>query len=162
MTRCSEPWRLDDPQQILTEILDRAGRKPGLTHIAYVSGDPQRLRGVRTLATPTPYRGSDECAADEALSALSDQVREVAIDLVPERTYDSDRWSAMEGCLVTVVCREGRVVSTADESQFITAWRYSNHFTVAFAGDVFAVTPHGWTGALREACGLLPSLATTA
>ncbi|MCK0112546.1 hypothetical protein MWU75_10385 [Ornithinimicrobium sp. F0845] len=92
---------------------------------------------------------------------LESQMQAIATDLAPLRTFDGERWSEMDGGLVTVVCREGRVVSTADEHQFFPAWRYSNHMTAAFDGDIFAVTPHGWTGTLSEACGLVPALQPT-
>ncbi|AXH96046.1 hypothetical protein [Ornithinimicrobium avium] len=109
-----------------------------------------------------PYRGSGETAAGHGMADLSDQLREIACDLAPERTFEGGRWCAMDGCRVTVVRRDGRDVSTADEHRFFPAWRCSGHLTVALHGDVFAVTPHGWTGTIEEWYGLLPSLAPSA
>ena len=42
-----------------------------------------------------------------------------------------------EFVLVTIACREGRVVLTDHEHTWLRAWRYANHFRAAFDGDVF-------------------------
>lgn len=153
-----ERWLLGDPATTLSEILRMGKAELGRTIIAYVGEDPEEVLGIRSLPTPEPYRGDDRIEDYEAMHVLSTQVGEIAEQLVPPRAYDGERWSAMHGTLVTVVCRDGYVVSTDEEMQFYPAWLYSNHLTIALAGDVFAVTPHGWTSTLTEACGLLPTL----
>lgn len=159
MTRTRrESWLLSDPATTLSEILDREEAAQGRTLVAYVGEDPEKVIAVRSLPTPAPYLGDDESAADEALEELRAQLLAIAEEIAPGRIFADGRWGAMHGTLVTVVCRDGYVVSTADEMQFYPAWRYTNHFTIAFAGDVFAVTPHGWTSTLTEACGLHPAL----
>jgi hypothetical protein len=45
--------------------------------------------------------------------------------------------------LITVVCRQGRVIDTITEHRWLHAWRYSNHLTRAVDGDVYVVTPYG-------------------
>jgi hypothetical protein len=64
----------------------------------------------------------------------------------------------MSHVLITVVCRPGFVVPSAQEFDWLRAWRYSNHFRGAYDGDVFIVTPHGWTGTLDERAGFEPCL----
>ncbi len=44
------------------------------------------------------------------------------------------------------------------ESQYFFGWRYSNHLTAAFDGDVFVVTPTGWANLLGDWGGTSPAL----
>lgn len=184
-TRRDAPWLLQDAPRLLTAILDAGGMEPGRTHVAYVGGQPQELRGVFTLKTPSPYgqdplksAGEDDAWVDDevadefshhadadtrAMLALADRLCGIAEELAPPRTFEPGRgWSQIRGGLFTVVCRTGRVVSTAEETQFHSGWRYSNHGAAAIAGDVLVVTPHGWTSTLTEACGMEPALPRSA
>ena len=85
----------------------------------------------------------------------SSRLRDVALELVPESTGAGARpgRSPVTHLLVTVVCREGRVIDTIAEHRWFGAWRYSNHLTSAVDGDVYVVTPHGWTGVMDHARG---------
>jgi hypothetical protein len=69
----------------------------------------------------------------------SDLAREMAERLVPERGAIVKDRSGMSHVLITVVCRPGFVVPTAQEFDWLSAWRYSNHFrggTAARIGDI--------------------------
>ncbi|MER7072513.1 hypothetical protein [Terrabacter sp. NPDC000476] len=87
---------------------------------------------------------------------ISEKLREVGESLAPERKRTAQGWSPMTHTLVTVVCREGRVVPTRVEFRWLDAWRFSNHLTCAYNGDVYIVTPHGWTGVLDSRAGWEP------
>lgn len=155
----TEPWLLDDAPRALATILELGGTTPGQTHVAYVSPDAEKVCGVVTFATPSPHGPEAVFDNDDARWALSARLHDIAQELVPRRTFEpGEGWSRMRGALFTVVCREGRVVSTAEEMQFHLSWRYSNHGTEAIDGDVLVVTPHGWTSTLTEQCGREPAL----
>ncbi len=46
--------------------------------------------------------------------------------------------------VVTVLVRPGLTILGRNESQWLRAWRYSNHLRGAFDGDIVLVTEHGW------------------
>lgn len=77
------------------------------------------------------------------------------MELAPPNSFL--RPGAPTGILITVVCRTGRAVITANELQWASAWRFSNHVTDAHQGSVFAMTPHGWISD-RHRAGLTPVL----
>ncbi len=161
----SRDFTLIDPPGTLAAILRDGDARPGRTLVAYVHGDDQEVRGVRTLDTPTPIPRHDRRsrdAADEARFVLCEQLRQVAQELLPPRTWDGVSASPLTGEFYTVVCREGRVVPTLVESQFLDAWHYSNHGTSAFSADTYVVTPHGWTGVFDTRAGLEPRLSPPA
>lgn len=154
-------FTLIDPPSTLAAILRAGDARPGRTLVAYVHGDGQELRGVRTLDTPTPIPRHDRSsrrASGDVHSVLGEQLRHVAQELVPPLTWDGVSGSPLTGELYTVVCREGRVVDTLVESQFLYAWHYSNHGTSAFSADTYVVTPHGWTGTFDPRAGMEPRL----
>lgn len=157
-TRSRNPWNREDAGVTLSAIVRRGRARAGCTLIACVDNESQDVREVRRIATPVPYRGDDDEEENRATSALRDELFDIAQEIGPQRTFDGARWSPMLGTLVTVVCREGRAVSTDVEWQYLPAWRYSNHFTAAFEGDIFVVTPHGWASTLSEASGHTPAL----
>lgn len=59
---------------------------------------------------------------------------------------------------VTVVCRRGRVIPSAQDYFWLTAWRYNNHCSNAFDGDIYLLTEHGWTGCVDRRAGFAPHL----
>ncbi|USQ79420.1 hypothetical protein NF556_17720 [Ornithinimicrobium faecis] len=160
-THNRNPWELQDTERTLSEIVRRGRARAGVTLIACIDNESQEVREVRKVMTPTPYRGDDDEDEYWAMDSLRGEVLAIAQEIAPERTRDGGHWSPMVGTFVTVVCREGRAVSTDVEWQFLPAWRYSNHFTAAFQGDIFVVTPHGWTSTLSEASGHEPALRST-
>lgn len=154
-------FTLATPPVTLAAILEAGDARLGRTIVAHVDEETQALLGVRTLDTPTPMTRHDRTsrdAADRTQMELSDQLREIAEDMVPARTWVGGGINPIPGELYTVVCREGRVIDTLVEWQFMEAWHFSNHGTAAFSADTYVVTPHGWTGALDRRAGLEPRL----
>lgn len=158
-TLSTRHFALTDPTATLAAILDAGDARPGRTIIAHIDKATQTVLGVRTLDTPTPSPRHDAAsrrAADEARMALTDTLREMALELATPPNWEDE--TPFPGEFYTVMCREGRVVDTLTEWQFLEAWRFSDHHTNAFACDVYVVTPHGWTGVMDERAGLEPRL----
>lgn len=59
---------------------------------------------------------------------------------------------------LTVVVRRGLTVFGIYESNWMLAWRYSNHFQDAFTSDVTLVTEHGWHDFMSDEAGDEPRL----
>ncbi|MBK9474689.1 MAG: hypothetical protein IPL94_00210 [Tetrasphaera sp.] len=151
------PWELVDPAQPISHVLKHTRARVGDVVIARIDCESQLVTGTRRL------RGF----ADAGLSAghdvglqldLSTQCREIANSLSGERAFVDGGWEVPSGVFITLVCREGRVVPTARELGWLLAWRYANHLTATFNGDVYAVTPHGWIGSGDKRCGLTPTV----
>lgn len=159
-TSRKDSFTLADPVASLTAILEAGDVRLGRTIIAHLDLETQELLGVRALDTPMLAPGHDNASRQdewESLSDLSDRLRDIAQDLVPMRECRCPPY--LTGALYTVVCRDGRVVHTLTETQFLEAWRFSNHLTPAIAADVYVVTPHGWTGFMDSRAGVEPRLA---
>ena len=60
--------------------------------------------------------------------------------------------------VVTVLVRPGLTVLGRHESQWLMAWRYSNHLKGAFHGDIVLVTEHGWAHWPSDCGGLEPRM----
>jgi hypothetical protein len=60
---------------------------------------------------------------------------------------------------VTFVVRPGLCVFGPNEGRWMSAWRYSNHLTNCFSGDVVLVTEHGWAALMADAGGHSPAMA---
>ena len=163
MTRDERPWELLDPAATITEILEQSGAALDQTVVAHVDIATQRVTGTRTVTTPRPvrYEGSDE--GEHARHRLSEQVREIAEDLGRQRQRNLDRpgWEVPDSVLITLVCRTGRVVTTAREMQWARAWLYSNHFMSSFNGEVYIVTPDGWAASSGQSYGVSPRVGVT-
>lgn len=126
--------------------------------IAHVERGSLAVVGVHELPTPTPLLDDEHNFGGAHVGQLSEVLCEVAHALVPERTWNGRRWGEMTGELVTVVCREGPASISPLELQYWWGWRYSNHLTQAFHGDVYVVTPEGWAAMLGEWRGRTPAL----
>ncbi|MEI2778597.1 MAG: hypothetical protein V9G19_22040 [Tetrasphaera sp.] len=147
-------WDLKDPAATLADILRTSDAGLGDVVIAHVDLESQHVTGTHVMPPDTPAsRPADDPDLD-----LSDRLRRIAEELAPEREWTGDRRGPITGFLFTVVCRDGRVVDTAVEWRWMNAWWFSNQNTTAFTGDVYVVTPHGWTGILDTRAGLTPTL----
>ncbi|WP_245703216.1 DUF2695 domain-containing protein [Raineyella antarctica] len=147
----------EDRERVLTEIVSSGLARCGVTLIAHVERATLEVLAVRSIPTPEPFvDGVPEPIG--AISSLSHQLCAMATDIVPARTWTGDRWGPITGELVTVVCREGEAAISPVEEQFFWGWRYSNHLTAGFHGDVYVVTPGGWAGLLAEWSGCSPVL----
>jgi len=69
-----------------------------------------------------------------------------------------DRPAPLDHSVMTVVARRGLCVFEPNEGHWMSAWRYSNHFTNAFDGTVMLVTEHGWSDFSTDTGGTTPSL----
>ncbi len=88
----------------------------------------------------------------------SELLRRHARSVAGDRPWEGSGWRRPQFLFVTVVCRRGRVIPSAQDYFWLTAWRYSNHCSNAFDGDVYLVTEHGWTGCLDRRAGFAPHL----
>lgn len=150
-----------DRERVLTDILRQSPAVPGTTLIAHVDRATLAVLAVRAVPTPDPVF-DQSCFACKPIQQLSDLLRAVAQDSAPARTWTGHGWGDITGELITVVCREGEAAVTEVEMQFFWGWRYSNHHTAAFDGDVYVVTPQGWASLLGEWSGPLPALPASA
>ncbi len=141
MTADRAPWELTTPSEVLREALVGARARVGDVVVAHVALDTQRVTGTRTLQVPTPSPCPEPGGARlqhqvDRRWGLSELVRTAATQLAPEHVWRPDGRGGMTGVFVTLVCREGRVVDTMAEWQWLSAWRYANHFRDGFDGDV--------------------------
>lgn len=155
--------RLVDPATTLGAVLARSRPSLGDVVVARVDIESQRVTGTRTLRPPAPaprtgYPRRDDERAELRRIGMSDLVREAAETLAPAHTWQDDGRGGYRGLFVTLVCREGRVVDTHHEWDWMVAWRYSNHFRDGWDAGVYVLTPHGWTGVLDRRSGLQPCL----
>ena len=152
MTRRRLPSQIDNPQTVLRRIDKLSPLVAGRVVIACVKLDTQEVEAVECVMEPVePQECWDQYEMSQRLCTIAES-------LAPERTLTLKGWSTITHVLVTVVCREGRVIPTNAEYRWLSAWRYSNHLTSAFNGDVYVVTPHGWTGAIDWRAGRDPQL----
>lgn len=137
---------MTDPEGMLRAIHEICPLRMGVAIVAAIELDTQQVSDARVASG----------AQSEKDPYGSDRVRALAEQMVPERWATTSEGHGMTHVLVTIVCREGRVVFTQHEHTWLRAWRYSNHFRGAFDGDVFIVTPHGWGGAIDPRAGFEP------
>lgn len=147
-----KPWHVVDPDRMLREVEAHHPFELGTVLIAALDLDDQHVTGVRALG-PEPLAGVSTVGMSSKGSKI---VRKVAEELVPERWANGPEGNGITHLLVTIVCREGRVVPSRQESDWAVAWRYANHFHAAFDGDIYIVTPHGWTGCMDHRAGYEP------
>jgi hypothetical protein len=149
--RHPEPWDVVDPRRTLTEVLRRASAEPDDVLVAMLrasGGGAHELIDVTRVHTgPNPDRHE-----------ASQMLRRHAQTLAGDSAGTSSGWRVPQYLFVTVVCRRGRVVPTTRDYFWLAAWRYSNHLSGGFDGDVYLVTEHGWTGCMDRRAGFEPSL----
>ena len=148
MTR--DPWELHDPAATIREINGLCPPQIGHTVVAAVRITNQTVTAAKVVTEhgeQVPYYPEGRELA-----------RRVAEELVPERGSISADNGGISHILVTVVCRDGYVLAGRGEFEWLLSWRYSNHFRGAFDGDIYVVTPHGWTGTVDHRAGFEPCL----
>lgn len=143
-------WDLQDPAATLREINQLCPLRLGSSVVAAVRLGDQTVTGAKVATS-----GGEGLPA---MPADSDLARRLAHELVPDRFSVTTEHGGMTHVLVSVVCRDGYVLAGRREMDWFRAWRYSNHFSGAFAGDVYVVTPDGWTGAMDQRAGTDPYL----
>ena len=143
-----DPWDLENAEQTLRDIAAICPFVMGHVIVAAVELATQQVTGARVAVVGEPPDGRD----------ASELVRGLAEQLVPERWASGRDGHGITHVLVTVVCRQGRVIGTECESAWLMAWRRSNPLRGAFNGDVYVVTPHGWGDYLDHRAGYEPCL----
>lgn len=155
-----ERWDVANPQKTLSDVVARASPAAGdvivVTMAAHAGGATQVV-DITTVHTAA--------AAIERFAA-SDLLRHHTVAVVPDHPpagsvrADGGRRPrpARDYVVVTVVCRTGRVVPGAAEVFWAKAWRYANHFANAYDGDIYTLTPDGWTGSHDRRAGFTPAL----
>jgi hypothetical protein len=145
--------------QLLDAILETSKAHVGDTVIARVDRATSAITDTQLMLTPQPSMGGDEPNRwfdDQYVSRLSAALRSIAVDMVPPRTWTGSGWSIPQDDLVTLVCRRGDAKITSTESQFHFGWRFSNHWTNAFDGEIYVVTDEGWSSLYARESGTWP------
>lgn len=150
------PWELISPEATLTSIIESAGATPGDVVVARVEIATQQVSGVRRVGQPTCSASPSSPDGDDERRARSATLRDVARELAAGDGVAVGDGGAPNGVFITVVCREGRAVATGADAAWAVAWRYSNHFTPTFQGELYVVTPHGWISFGGEDAGFDP------
>ena len=151
MSNNTTPWDVRDPEALIAEVLRRQRPQPGDVLVAQLGrGDDPDQAVVDVVRV---HRGARPPRLD-----ASEMLATHALTVVGDRSRKGKGWTPPQYLLVTIVCRSGRVVPGPEESSWLMAWRYSNHNSNAFDGDVYLVTEHGWTGCCDERAGFAPAL----
>lgn len=149
---------LVDRQRVLSDILDCGPAAAGTTLIGLVDRATRLLHVVHAIATPEPILGADSCFDSAQIRRLAGVLHDVAEAMAPQHVWTGSGWSVPTYEFITVVCRDGAAAISPTEVQFHYGWRFSNHFTEAFHGEVFVVTPRGWAALLGEWSAPQPAL----
>lgn len=147
----------DDRGRVLSEILSHGPAVPDVTLVARVDRETLSVVEVRWLPTPAAMLVDDVFDGDY-IHQLNGLLRDLAVAMVPARTWTGDCWSRMTDELITVVCRDGEPVISPAETQFYYGWRFSNHLTAALDCDIYVVTPQGWRALIGDWSGVRPAL----
>lgn len=134
-------------RQVLDDIVRLASPTHGTTVIAHVDIATFDVVSWKAIPTRTPVMRVGRHATSHATETMWDfyqQLCGIAQEIVPARTWDGEKNGPITGELVTLVCRDGEAKMTEVEVQYAVGWRYSNHLTAAFHGEVFVVTPEGY------------------
>ncbi len=134
----------------MDEVVQRTAITPDSVTLVVVDqpATHQRILAVRRL---------DLTAAQDDWYELSHRLHDEMQTLpIPPRRQDQ------RTIVVTIIGRPGFNVWTSIEGTWATAWRYSNHLTDAFDGDIVVVTEHGWAALLNELGATEPRLAKSA
>jgi hypothetical protein len=150
-----EPWDLVDPARTIAEMLRLCSPQPGDVLVGMVPAGREQHSPQELVDVSRVHRGDNP-----QRRTASELLHDHALAVAGERPWlGSGRgWRPPKFLFVTVVCREGWVVHTREDYFWLAAWRYSNHNSLAFDGDVYRVTEHGWTGAFDQRAGFEPSL----
>ena len=141
------PFQFRNPGQLLVDVLAEHKIGDGDVLLALVQHPDreQRLLHVARLGRAVPDDTYDRSAL------LYD-----AMQLMP---IPPSRRDGPTVAVMTILARRGPAVIGAREDEWALAWRYSNHLTDAYTGDLMLVTEHGWTDWLTGLSGATPQLA---
>ncbi len=140
-----EPWDLRDPERLITDVATRTVLKDD-TVLAVLVRQPsteQKIVAVRRLDLSARQEGFEE-------------LRDVLCDLA--RSFPLPDVRPPRHALVTVIVRRGRCVFGPNEGNWLSGWRYSNHFAPVYDSGLILVTEHGWADFMSQFAGHEPRL----
>lgn len=148
----------EDRVRVLTDILNHGPAVPGLTLVAHVDRATLAVLEVRSLPTLPAVIDQNDYFDDEAIHELQPGAprRGDRLRTRPRLGRCSERADHRQIDHGGLPPRAPDFTPT--ESQYFFGWRYSNHLTAAFHGDVFVVTPTGWANLLGDWGGTSPAL----
>jgi hypothetical protein len=135
-----------DPSRLIWQLARRVQLSAGMVYVVLVARPSTEQRIVTTRALDLPALIGDY---QEACEELQNVMRLLPIPAGPPPPDHS---------VETVLVRPGLCVFGPNESRWMEAWRYSNHLTNAFVGDLILVTEHGWCDFMTYEAGHSPAL----
>lgn len=152
MSQARDQWDVADPQETLDAIIARSHPADGDVIVAMLRSQDGGAREIVDVTVVHP--------AGQPIEQLTarDRLRRHAQSTAPSGLWNRGKARTVDHVFVTVVCRSGRVLPGPTELFWSLAWRYSNHLTDAFFGDIYILTPHGWTGVHDRRAGFTPAL----
>jgi len=142
--------QLRNVQEFMDEVTARQSIAPDSVTLVVVDqpATRQRILAIRRLdVPPSPHEQPD------LSRLLHDEMQTLPI---PPWRRD------LRTIVVTIIGRSGFNVWTSIESTWAMGWRYSNHLTGAFDGEIVVVTEHGWAALFTEVGGGQPALERSA
>lgn len=144
MTRHSSTLRT--AADAIADVAARVPLAPNTAFIALVDEPATEQRIVAVEALRTPSLIDDWKGASEEIRDVMQRFR------IPDEPRPP-RHSAL-----TIVVRPGLCVFGPNEGQWLSAWRYSNHFANAYDGSLILVTEHGWVDFMTDTAGHSPAM----
>ena len=134
-------------EKLVRDVADEVSFVAGNVYVALVAhpSTSQRVMAVRCLQTPALIDDWDDASHE-----LYDVMQSFEIPDEPRPPQHS---------AVTFVVRRGLCVLGPNEGRWLSAWRYSHHFTNAYDGSVVLVTEHGWYDFMTDSAALAPAIA---
>lgn len=137
-------------------------RDPGHALALVASAVPLRVGTIALASFACHDRGavdlSGACVVHDGRERPDDHEARELMRGAADRVAGPRRGGAPAHTSMIVICREGRVISTAGDWFWFSAWRYANHLADLFTGEHYVLTPHGWTGLLDDRAGFEPRL----
>lgn len=141
-------YELRNAQELIDEIAATVPLIDGTVLLALVH-QPAKQQKLLALKALSPLPADIDDGHRGRSDLLYDEVHKLAI---PPRSDDS------ASILVTVVVRTGINGWGEEEIRWATGWRYSNHNSEAFDGDIVVVTEHGWCSLWSETGAATPAM----
>jgi hypothetical protein len=143
------PYQYRNPGEVVADVAARHELVEGDAFLALVDEPSGRQDVVHvTRVSSEQWVGLDEFGRSQLLSDAAQ-----AMPIPKGLPRGGPRHSIM-----TIVARRGLTVMGGAEAHWLTAWRYSNHLTNAYAGGLILVTEHGWTDFMTRSGGHEPRL----
>jgi hypothetical protein len=140
-----EPFDYRDHARLVNEVDRRVALVENSAYLALVHrpSTTQRVVTVKRLATPAVIDDYHEACAE-----LREVMQRLPIPDAPRPQHS----------VMTFVVRPGPCVFGPNERNWLLAWRYSNHLTQAFTGNLILVTEYGWCDLMTDEAGATPAV----